>query len=51
MSDTELKTIYGGGFGFTVTFFNAISRYITTIKGLGETVGSSIRRIFKRSYC
>jgi bacteriocin-like protein len=51
MSDKELKTIYGGGFNFTVTFFNAISRYIVTVKNLGETIGSSIRRIFKKSYC
>lgn len=51
MNNQELKQIYGGGFSFTVTFFNAISRYITTVKGLGETIGSSIRRIIKRSYC
>ncbi|MBR5662570.1 MAG: bacteriocin [Bacilli bacterium] len=51
MSDNELKTIYGGAFNFTVTFFNAISRYIMTVKGLGETIGSSIRRIFKKSIC
>lgn len=51
MNDTELKKIYGGAFNFTVTFFNAISRYIVTIKNLGETIGSSIRRLFKRSYC
>ena len=51
MSNQELKMIYGGGFSLTVTFFNAISRYITTVRGLGETIGSSIRRIIKRSYC
>ena len=51
MTDNELKAIYGGGFSFTVTFFNAISRYIVTVKSLGETIGSSIRRIFKKSYC
>lgn len=51
MKSNELKQIYGGSFNFTVTFFNAISRYITTIKGLGETVGSSIKRILKRKYC
>ena len=51
MKDSELKNIYGGGFNLTVTFFNAISRYIVTIKSLGETIGSSIRRIFKKSYC
>ena len=51
MKKDELDKIYGGSFSFTTTFFNSISRYITTIKGLGETVGSSIRRIIKRSYC
>ena len=51
MSSNELKKVYGGGFNLTVTFFNAISRYIVTIKGLGESVGSSIRRIFRKSYC
>lgn len=51
MSNTELKEIYGGAFNLTVTFFNAISRYIVTVKNLGETVGSSIRRILKKSHC
>ncbi len=51
MKREELKNIYGGSFSLTTSFFNAISRYITTIKGLGETVGSSIRRILNRSYC
>lgn len=51
MSNNELKTIYGGAVNLSVTFFNAISRYIVTIKSLGETIGSSIRRIFKRKYC
>ena len=51
MSEVELKTIYGGSFNFTTTFFNSISRYITTVKGLGESIGSSIRRIIKRKYC
>ena len=51
MKDTELKKIYGGLFSFTTTFFNSISRYITTVKGIGESIGSSIRRLLKRSYC
>ncbi len=51
MSKKELENIYGGSFSFTTTFFNSISRYITTIKGLGESIGSSIRRILKRKYC
>lgn len=51
MNNDQLRTIYGGGFNLSVTFFNAISRYITTIKSVGESVGSSIRRILKKSYC
>ena len=52
MKKEELKVVYGGGiFSFTSTFFNAISRYITTVKSLGESVGSSIRRILTRSSC
>lgn len=51
MKDSELKNIYGGLFNFTTTFFNSISRYITTVKGIGESIGSSIRRLIKRSYC
>ena len=44
MKISELKNIYGGAFNFTTTFFNSISRYITTIKSVGESIGSSIRR-------
>jgi len=51
MRETELKTIYGGKISLSVSFFNAISRYIVTIKGLGETVGSSIKRVLKKNYC
>lgn len=51
MTENELKNIYGGLFNFTTTFFNSISRYITTIKSVGESIGSSIRRIFSRRYC
>jgi len=51
MNASELKNIYGGAFNFTTTFFNSISRYITTIKSVGESIGSSIRRIFSKRYC
>ena len=51
MEEKELKSIYGGLFTFTTTFFNSISRYITTVKGIGESIGSSIRRLLKRRYC
>lgn len=50
MSNIELNKIHGG-FNVTVTFFNSVSRFITTVKNLGETVGSSIRRFFGRKYC
>ena len=51
MNKEDLKKVYGGGFSLSVTFFNAISRYIVTIKGMGEAIGSSIRRIIKRKFC
>ena len=51
MSNEELKTVYGGGLSLSVTFFNAISRYIVTIKSIGDSVGSAIRRILKKNYC
>ena len=51
MKNSELKEIYGGAFSFTTTFFNSIARYITTIKGIGESIGSSIKRLIKRRYC
>lgn len=51
MKENELNQIIGGSFSFTTTFFNSISRYITTVKGLGESIGSSIKRMLKRNYC
>lgn len=51
MNNNELNQVYGGAFNFTTTFFNSISRYITTIKGLGESIGSSIRRLLSRNFC
>lgn len=51
MKTKELKQVYGGAFSFTTTFFNSISRYITTVKSLGESIGSSIKRLIKRKYC
>ena len=46
MKKSELNEIHGGAVNLSVTFFNSVSRFITTIKGLGETIGSSIRRFF-----
>jgi len=51
MKKSELNEIHGGAVNLSVTFFNSVSRFITTIKGLGETIGSSIRRFFGRRYC
>jgi len=50
MSNKELNNIHGG-INLTVTFFNSVSRFITTVKNLGESVGSSIRRFFGKKYC
>ena len=51
MKEKELKELRGGLFSFSTTFFNSISRYISTVKNLGESIGSSIRRLLGRKYC
>ena len=48
MTNTELKNVYGGGFTFTTTFFNSFSRYIQTVKSIGEAIGSSIKKLLRR---
>lgn len=45
----ELNEIYGGA--VSASLLNAFSRAITTILGLGRTVGSAIRRIYSKNYC
>ena len=51
LTNEELMTIDGGASGFTATLLNAISRAITTVQGIGRSLGSSIRRIYSGSVC
>ncbi len=49
LSSEELILIRGGG--ITSTFLNSLSRLMENIYKLGQSVGSSIRRITSRNYC
>ena len=51
LTNKELFAIKGGAFTFSATYFNAISRFMTTIIKLGQLAGSSLRRAITRSYC
>ncbi len=49
LTDEELIIVRGGG--ITSTFLNSFSRLMENIYKLGQSVGSSIRRITSKSYC
>ncbi len=49
MKERDLYLISGGG--FNATTFNYISRFISTVFEIGQKVGSSIRRLFTKSFC
>ena len=49
LTNKELLNINGGA--ITATMLNAFSRAATTLLKIGQTIGSSIRRAFTRSYC
>ena len=51
LSNIELYNVKGGAFSLTSTAINALSRAVTTLLKLGQTLGSNIRRIATRSYC
>lgn len=51
MNQNELSNVYGGAFKITTTFFNAFSRYLTTLKSIGESAGSSLRRLLSKKSC
>ena len=51
MQDIELISVYGGGFSFTATFLNALSRSINTIMDFGRSVGTSIRMLVTGKRC
>jgi hypothetical protein len=50
LTNEELMNIDGGA-GFTATLLNALSRAITTVQGIGRSLGSAIRRIYSGSIC
>ena len=50
LSKNELYTIKGG-VKITAALLSAISKGITTILNLGQILGTSIRRMFKKNYC
>lgn len=48
LTNKELHEINGGA---SATMINALSRAVSTIFKIGQSIGSSIRRVFSRSYC
>ena len=50
INNSELKNIRGG-ISFTAALMAAISKNITTILNLGQTLGSALRRILRKNYC
>ncbi len=51
LNSRQLYEIRGGGFSFSTSTFNAISRFMTTLIKLGQLAGSGIRRAITKSYC
>ncbi len=49
LNEVELYEVKGGA--ITATFLNAVSRAVSTILTLGQTVGTAIRRIYSKNYC
>ena len=49
LTNEELLNISGGG--ITATFLNSVSRVMETLYKLGQSVGSSIRRVTAKNYC
>lgn len=51
MLNKEELYLVKGGAKFSASLLSAISKGITTILNLGQILGTSIRRIFKKNYC
>lgn len=49
LNNEELILIKGGG--ITSTFMNSLSRLMENVYKLGQSIGSSIRRIASHNYC
>lgn len=49
LSNEELLVVRGGG--ITSTFLNSLSRFMENLYKLGQSVGSSLRRIVGKQTC
>ena len=49
LKSEELILVRGGG--ITATFLNSVSRLMDTLFNLGQTVGSSMRRLISKKVC
>ena len=49
LNNDELLLIRGGG--FSAALLNSVSRLIDTLLSLGQTVGSSLRRLIEKKQC
>ena len=49
LKDNELIAITGGA--INATYLNALSRIVSTILGIGQIIGSAIKRIAQKSAC
>jgi len=49
LTNEELALVRGGG--ITATLLNSVSRLVDTIFNLGQTVGSTIRRLISNNVC
>lgn len=51
LKEEDLIKIKAGGTMFTPTLVNALARIIGTLFEIGQSIGSSLRRVVNRNYC
>ena len=51
MTNKELSMIYGGYKSSDITLVNALIRLVNIVYGLGRKLGTSIRKVQKKTYC
>jgi len=49
LTNEELLKINGGG--ISATLLNSLSRFMDTLYSLGQTVGSTLRRLVSKKVC
>ena len=49
LTNKELILVKGGA--FSTSMLNAITRTVSTLFSLGQSIGSSIRRVWSKNYC